>query len=825
MTNRITGLATGLDVDSIIKQTMQAYRSKIDTQQQKKDILEIKQKLYRDVITDAQKLYNTQFDLLKSGSLINSKTWQSIKFTSSNESVVTVTGSSTAKTGNYTVTGTKAKAASATLSESELGESIIINGKEFAVEGSTNKEKATNLNKALSNAGINVSVRYTDFANQLTKGDNVQGFIFDSKVLGADNNFVIGGKSASSELSIGVNSTSATITGLTVDNLRNNAVATEKDGVSKITFKIDNKEVTIDIVEESTNEDIKNLLNTALLGKGYTADIDNSGNITLTSTIKGNGQTAPVITIKDKISGEFDEVRINFTDGVSSAGVNATPATVTGLTVSKLQDNSYYINPEKHEEGKRVTFSIGNDVINIDIADGSANDEIKSLINTALSEKGYTADIDKSGNITFISVTKGSEQKSPEIKIKDKTSGEFVGITTDFIDGKDATSAKFTLDSGDLNKSVAINGVSVDLSKLDLSGLEDESAKNSKRVEYINEILANQNIKITASVDKTSGKIILDAEVTGDSSNINFSILNGGTVSSDGSDANIVIKDDNGGIYTHKGISNTITLDGITFNFTGEIPKDKEVSITSKVDSSEVVDKVKSYIEDYNALIVKINTLTSEKRDRSYKPLTADQKKEMSETEIELWESKVKQGQLKGDSDLMRINSSLQQGMRNLVTGTGLTLKDIGIESVEDYGGTKDGTFKINEESLKKAIEDDTEGVMKLFMQSAPSNVSESEKYNQSGIMIRLKDILYNETVTSKSSLAQKVGFEGTVTIVNNTITKSMDEYTKKISDMEKLFSTKEQALYTKYSKLETLMNTYNSQMSYLSQALGLSTS
>ncbi|WP_341479585.1 flagellar filament capping protein FliD [Clostridium gallinarum] len=192
---------------------------------------------------------------------------------------------------------------------------------------------------------------------------------------------------------------------------------------------------------------------------------------------------------------------------------------------------------------------------------------------------------------------------------------------------------------------------------------------------------------------------------------------------------------------------------------------------------------------------------------------------------MELWEAKVKQGQLRRDSDLIRIANSLRQGMSTMVSGSGLTLEDIGITSVQDYGGTKDGTFKINETTLKEAIENNTEQVSKLFMQSAPSGVSEEEVYNQKGIMMRLKDILYDETVSSKSVLAKKVGFEGTTTVANNTLTKQMTEYQKKIDEMEDLFADKEQALYTKYSKLETIMNNYNSQMTYLSQALGLSTS
>lgn len=50
---RITGLATGLDMDEIIKNSMKPYRIKVDQMTQKRDVVEIKQKLYRDIMSDA----------------------------------------------------------------------------------------------------------------------------------------------------------------------------------------------------------------------------------------------------------------------------------------------------------------------------------------------------------------------------------------------------------------------------------------------------------------------------------------------------------------------------------------------------------------------------------------------------------------------------------------------------------------------------------------------------------------------------------------------------------------------------------------------------
>lgn len=702
MTIRLTGLATGLDVDTIVKQTMQSYRTKIDTQQQKKDVTEIKQQLYRDIIKEAQDLYNNHFDVLKSGSLVRASTWQSVKFTS-DSSNLTVTGDASAKLGNYTIKGGKdsnnkditiAKSSKITKTETELGSEIIINGQTFKIkEDVSAKEKAIDLNKQLEEAGINVSVTYTDFAGSTT--GNKQGFIFESKLLGKDNNFVIGGTKGVSSIETGKDEKGAEITGLTVDKLKGNSAD------NKVSFKIDKDEFTIDIANESENGDIEKLLNSALSEKGYTAKIDNdSGNITVITTKTGSGQTKP---------------------------------------------NS-------------------------------------------------------------IEIKQGTTDNYETIVIEEEN----------FKDGIDATSAKVSTNVSNLDKPIVINGVVIDFYTL------GETSSNDDKIKYMNTVLSNKNMSITASIDENN--LVISSSLKGSSSKIDFSNIDGGEVSAGGQDANIVISNGKGGIYTHTGTANTFTLDGITFNFTGDIPE-SGINVTSKQDSTEIIEKVKKYIEDYNALIEKINTLTSEKRDRNYQPLTSDQKAEMSEKEIELWESKVKQGQLRRDSDLMRISNSLKQGMRSLVSGSGLTLKDIGIESVEDYGGTKDGTFKVNESTLKEAVENNTEAVSKLFMQSADSGTLESDAYNQKGIMIRLKEILYDETVSSKSILSKKVGFEGTTTVADNTLTKQMQQYQKKIDEMEDLFAVKEQALYSKYAKLETIMNNYNSQMTYLSQALGVSMS
>lgn len=695
---RITGLATGLDMDQIVKDSMKPYRIKIDRKGQDKEILEIKQKLYREVIKDSREFYNKYFDVTKSDSILLSKNWATTKFTSSNENVVTVTGRSDAKPGSYTITGTTAKAA--TQMKTELGEEIIINGQTFKVEGSSDKEKADNLNKELSKAGIKVSVRYTDFAGTVNS-ENTKGFIFESTVLGKDNNFVIGGTINDNKIVSGEDGKYAEITGLSISMIKNNANLNEVDKSFKATLKINDEEIIINFPEVSTNEDIKNILNKGLSEKGYSVEINDSDDIKLISSKLGKEQIEPKIEILNN-DGNSESVKINFTDG------------------------------------------------------------------------------------------------------------------------EDPSSAEMILDFSYFNKSIVINGVNIDLSKVDLTDITEDKA-NDKRADYINKVLKEQNISIKAEVK--DGNIVLKSNTTGKISNITFSAIEGGTASSGGEYANILIKNDKGGVYKLQGNSNTVTLDGVTFKFNGEIPENTAITVNGKQDVTAIKDNLVKFINDYNTLIEKLNKLTTEKRNRDFNPLTADQKKEMSEDEIKLWNEKVEKGQLSRDNDLNRISNSLKQAMRTLVDGSGLNLEKIGINPVADYQGVKNGTFTIDETKLTKALEESSEEVTNLFIKSKPKDdsISESTKYSKTGIMQRLKDILYNETVTVVSSLLKKAGVEGSSTSYNNELTKSIEKYEQKMKDMEKDFARREQALYTKYANLETIMNKYNSQQSYLMQQLGLS--
>jgi flagellar hook-associated protein 2 len=70
---RLTGMATGMDTDTTVKQMMAAYQSKVDKMKQDKQTVSWKQDLYRDILSDVNTFKSSYFDVVKYDSYMLSK--------------------------------------------------------------------------------------------------------------------------------------------------------------------------------------------------------------------------------------------------------------------------------------------------------------------------------------------------------------------------------------------------------------------------------------------------------------------------------------------------------------------------------------------------------------------------------------------------------------------------------------------------------------------------------------------------------------------------------------------------------------------------------
>ncbi|WP_291964907.1 flagellar filament capping protein FliD [Caloramator sp.] len=104
-TFRITGLATGLDVDNMVKQLMQAERTKVDKVKQDRQIIQWRQDLYREIIGDLNTFKKTYFDVLSPEKYIlspNSLSPYTVNMSTST-SAVKVTATASARAGQYEI--------------------------------------------------------------------------------------------------------------------------------------------------------------------------------------------------------------------------------------------------------------------------------------------------------------------------------------------------------------------------------------------------------------------------------------------------------------------------------------------------------------------------------------------------------------------------------------------------------------------------------------------------------------------------------------------------------------------------------------------------
>lgn len=98
---RLPGLATGMETDSVVKQMLSGEQNKVDRAKQKEQTIKWQQEIYRDVMKDVKSFQDKYFSVTSKDSITSSKAWNSVKISSSNEKVMTATGSAGANDIDY----------------------------------------------------------------------------------------------------------------------------------------------------------------------------------------------------------------------------------------------------------------------------------------------------------------------------------------------------------------------------------------------------------------------------------------------------------------------------------------------------------------------------------------------------------------------------------------------------------------------------------------------------------------------------------------------------------------------------------------------------
>lgn len=327
---------------------------------------------------------------------------------------------------------------------------------------------------------------------------------------------------------------------------------------------------------------------------------------------------------------------------------------------------------------------------------------------------------------------------------------------------------------------------------------------------------------VSASFDTSQGRFYINASKTGAANDFNVTSsdsdaldilgLGSGATKIDARDAIIYYND-----VKYTSDSNTMTINGMTI--TAKAKTDTDVNIEVSADTDAAYNTIKNFVKAYNDLIDEMNKYYNEK-DAGYDALTDDEKSKLSDTQIEKWEEKAKQGLLRRDSTLQSLLSNMRTILNKGVTVTladgstkTMALSSLGIVT-GDYsengklhimGDPDDEDYATQDNKLRAALESD-DGIVGQILGGTKDNP---------GVGSQMYTYL-------QKSMSRIEGTRSSMTFYNDkTMDSEIDDYDDEIEKWEEKLQALEDKYYNQFAKMESAMAKMQSQQSYLSSLFG----
>lgn len=751
------GLASGLDRDSLIEAMTTGTRSKIAKQKQKIQSLKWRQEAYQSISSKLIEFSSNYLSMSSKNSLISSS------FFAKSDLTVNGTNSKYVKVSGY----------------SNISDSLAINGvKQLA-------KKASYTTETIESQGLETGV--VDFSKKQSV-DVLAGTTLKIKY---------GSGNVEEEY--------------------------------KITLKKDGDYSTPEKVVESLNASLK--------------EVEGPKGKTLSEYMEFS-QANGVLTLTDKQSNGIKIVGgdaayyLGYGDKEDGSGLEdgSVPLIASREMISKKEVELLDYLP-----GKTIDFMYNGTSVSVELGEITGKDNAEQLKSI---QKSLQDAFNNKIGLNRIKVELDNEDKPTKLVFKTKIpdemnkDGSLKDDTTSVLKVTGGTAPLDALglsvgDSNHLNLNSKISSFIEDtgtdstyalkINDVDIEGITGDSTiqdvidkinKSNAKVKVTYLETANR-FQITSTEEGTSGKIFINT-----SDGLAKKLFGGdnteGKIEESGQDAIINVSYD--GVATEiRRSSNTFDLEGIAVTVSGEFgytgdnldTTAEAVTFSAKANTEKVINSVKEMVEAYNSIIEAVNKEISTKPNRSYTPLTDEQKEEMSESQIEKWEEKAKEGLLFNDSDL----SSLASSMRFVLTQTGLNyteLEKMGITT--STNASDNGKLVLDEDKLTAALETEPTLVQKLFAGDGTSN----------GLMTNIKNVFdqyAKKEGSSKGILVDKAGSSlAPLSLLTNTIYKQLEDMDKTLKSLQTYLTTEQDRYISKFASLETVIAQMNSQSSWLSQ-------
>ncbi|WP_285397582.1 flagellar filament capping protein FliD [Lysinibacillus sp. fls2-241-R2A-57] len=796
MVNRIGGLASGMDIDELVKKIMSAERAPLNKLYQQKQKYEWQRDAYRSVNTKLKTFDNYIADNLVLKDL-NSKT-----ATSSNSNLVSVTATGKAA-GSLSIEGVSQLASAARLvgdQKNAVGSTKMV---DLGATG-TIEFKAIQSNGQLANESTKIEVTADMTVDQfITKVNNSNAgisaifengrFSFAAKntgdIKGEDEIQIVNGQDIFNNLGFAdpnkVQKAEGKNAIFTV-----NGIATER---TTNNFSISGYNVTL---KETFNQG-------STIANKYNAAWNEWNNAA------NNTDFTDLANKKSFAIGDYNAANTNYDGKYNSVFSNASLTEEQQATYNKIKNRNLLMN-----------------LTDVNIS------ELRSLNADTSSDAAFQAWL-KNATTTEISddlktkLTGISLEQFTALKDLDDTSLEKMKSAAE-LKTYELLGPKFinSLSSDEVNKIKNMLGQSEEQFNASIDALKNStdeadkalanklSALNGEQKQALRQLSNTQfdNFKsvATAEIEK-NGKLQLKntaeanetaalnrrtaAEETLRAAYQDYKVQNGSIAGVDESD-----------LGTYK---QSVTVPGNTTN---------AVTMTATTNVDEMMNKIKDFVTTYNGFITDLNDQLKESKYRDYAPLTSEQKEEMSESEIKLWEEKAKSGLLRNDplirKGLSDMRSLVYQSNPAITDTKYNTLFSIGITTSENYNDG--GTLKIDENKLRKAIEENPDAVEKLFKNSEGKK---EDTINGNTVDTRgYLDKLRFESMKSLQINIEKKAGRSTMSDAQYAIGKSLIDTESRIDTWKRKLETVEARYWKQFNAMEQAINKANQQSGMFAQ-------
>mgnify|MGYP002548834909 FL=1 len=753
MAIRMSGLFSGLDTEAIVGALMSAQSLKKTKLTQAKTKLEWTQTKWKELNTKLCKLYSEQVSKLQLQTSYMTK-----KATSSDETKAKITATSKAVNGNYTME-IKNIATSQYLTGSKIN----------ADKGST---KMVDLDSTLLNKEVEVKVGDKTTKFTIAEDTTLDDFTNQLKKAGLNANFDTNQKRLfiSSKDSGLANAFSITTSGVSDTEVA--ARKNLRDAVDYSSMTSANKK----IVDEAMKKLETSGVNTA----EYQEALDSIAEASL-RTRTAKTEAAASTYVKAKLYSEnYASYEEKAKDSLKSTYFTEDGEVKDELKTKYAEEFNIYTQEEKEKLG---------------VADMSQEEYVNWRANQ-LYDQAVAKQAD-SDTTSFVNKQISSDEET-KLAVKEVA---YAGKTADEIQALDSKALKKyygTGDAADASNISAIEGTSAfsaDSIKNDISGVVSDYASVTDRTYALNGS-ALAGIGLADIKVDDAGNVTVNGNADGS--------LPSGMALIKASDSEILL---NGATMTSS--SSTVSVNGLSIDLTGLTKAGEPITFSVASDTDAVYNTIKNFFTEYNSLMKEMNELYNADTAKGYEPLTSEQKKEMTDDDVKLWEDKIKASLLRGDSSLGSVRSAMRNTMMSQVTYNGKTysLASFGICTSTDYtegglyhiyGDADDSVYADKDDKLKKALEEDPDAVVNVL----------------SDIFGKLRTTMSDKMAGSKVS--SSMTFYSDIKMKDD-----IKNYEKQIKEWETKLADMEDSYYSKFTAMETALAKLQSQQSSLSGLFG----